>query len=92
MIRFNEYFFRYSLEGFTVVRQAMFGCRIAELSRIIEPDSSAVPYFDSTAYCRSEIERLGLKRCADGYIARNGRAFLHEFSEPVQRPELSIQM
>lgn len=70
-----------------------FGRRIAERSGIVDPDSATAPYFDYAAYCRSEIERLGLKRCADGYIARNDRAFLHEFSKPApQEQNLSLNL
>jgi hypothetical protein len=70
-----------------------FGRRIAERSGIIDPDSAAAPYFDYAAYCKSEIERLGLKRCADGYIARNDQAFIHEFSEPApQEQNLSLSL
>ncbi|QNK39963.1 hypothetical protein [Caproicibacter fermentans] len=70
-----------------------FGRRIAERSGIVDPDSAAAMYFDYAGYCKSEIERLGLKRCADGYIARNGRAFLHEFSEPApQEQNLSLNL
>ncbi len=70
-----------------------FGCRIAERAGIIAPNSTAALYFDYAAYCKSEIERLGLKRCADGYIARNGQAFLHEFSEPSpQEQSLSLNL
>ena len=70
-----------------------FGRRLAGRSGIVDPDSAAAPYFDYAGYCKSEIERLGLKRCADGYIARNDRAFLHEFSEPAQREQnLSLNL
>ena len=70
-----------------------FGRRLAGRSGIVDPDSAAAPYFDYAGYCKSEIERLGLKRCADGYIARNGRAFLHEFSEPApQEQNLSLSL
>ena len=70
-----------------------FGRRIAERSRIIDPDSAVAPYFDYTAYCRSEIERLGLKRCADGYIARNDQEFIHEFSDSSPREQtLSLNL
>ena len=70
-----------------------FGRRIAERSGIVDPDSAAAPYFDYAGCCKSEIERLGLKRCADGYISRNDRAFLHEFSEPApQEQNLSLSL
>ena len=50
-------------------------------------------YFDYAGYCKSEIERLGLRRCADGYIARNDRVFIHEFSEPSpQEQNLSLNL
>jgi hypothetical protein len=49
-------------------------------------------YFDYTAYCKAEIERLGLQPCAQGYIARNDREFTHEFSQPPQQEQgLSFQ-
>ena len=70
-----------------------FGRRIAERSGIVDSDSAAAMYFDYAGYCKSEIERLGLKRCADGYIARNDRVFLHEFSEPApQEQNLSLNL
>jgi hypothetical protein len=70
-----------------------FGRRIAARSGIVDPDGAAAPYFNNAAYCRSEIERLGLKHCAEGYIARNDRVFLHEFSEPAPREQnLSLNL
>jgi hypothetical protein len=70
-----------------------FGRRIAERAGIIAPNSTAALYFDYAAYCKSEIEHLGLKHCADGYIARNDQAFIHEFSEPSpQEQSLSLNL
>ena len=70
-----------------------FGRRLAGRSGIVDPDSAAALYFDYAGYCRSEIERLGLKRCADGYIARNGQELIHEFSEPSpQEQNLSLNL
>ena len=67
-----------------------FGKHLAHQRGIIKPNSPADKYFDYAAYCKSEFGRLGLHPCAEGYIARNDREFIHEFSQPAQGPELSM--
>ena len=69
-----------------------YGRHLARQDRIINPDNPAAMYFDYTAYCKAEIERLGLQPCAQGYIARNDREFIYEFSRPPQQEQgLSFQ-
>ncbi len=68
-----------------------FGKDLARRNKIIDPDSAAAMYFDYSAYCRTEIERMGLRPCAYGYIARNDQEFIREFSHPSLGQSLSMQ-
>lgn len=68
-----------------------FGTELARRNDIVKPDSPAGQYFDSIAYCKAEIEQMGLQPCAHGYIARNDQEFIHEFSQPLQEQGMSIQ-
>lgn len=53
--------------------------------------SAASKYFDYSAYCALEIDRLCLQVCTQGFIARNDREFLYEYSsQPRQGPELTM--
>jgi len=58
-----------------------FGRQLAQQRGIINPDSPAAMYFDYAAYCKAEINRLGLQPCSHGYIARNSQEFICEFSK-----------
>jgi len=68
-----------------------FGLDLAGRRKIIDPDSSLGRYFDYAAYCKAEIDRLGLKPCAHGYIARNSQEFIYEFGKPPLGQGLSMQ-
>jgi len=69
-----------------------YGRHLARQRGVVNPDSPAALYFDYEAYCKAEIERLGLKPCAQGYIARNDREFIFEFSSPPRQEQgLSLQ-
>lgn len=67
-----------------------FGKELARRNKIIDPGSTAGIYFDYAAYCKAEIERLSLKPCTYGYIARNDHEFIREFSRPQTGQGLSI--
>lgn len=68
-----------------------FGQDLARKRKIIDPDSVIGLYFDYAAYCKAEIDRLGLKPCAHGYIARNSQEFIYEFSRSPRGQGLSMQ-
>ena len=69
-----------------------YGRQLARQRGIINPDSSAGVCFNYASYCKAESERLGLQPCAEGYIARNEREFIYEFSrQSRQEPELTMQ-
>ncbi|RJE46597.1 MULTISPECIES: hypothetical protein [unclassified Dehalobacter] len=57
-----------------------FGKDLARKRKIVDPDTAIGMYFDYAAYCKTEINRLRLKPCAHGYIARNSQEFICEFS------------
>lgn len=57
-----------------------FGKDLARERKIVDPDSPMGMYFDYVAYCKAEINRLGLKPCTHGYIARNSQEFFCDFS------------
>ena len=67
-----------------------FGKELARRNKIVDPGSTAGLYFDYAAYCKAEIERLCLKPCTYGYIARNDQEFIREFSRPQPGQGLSI--
>jgi hypothetical protein len=67
-----------------------FGQELARRSKIIDPGSTAGIYFDYAAYCKAEIERLRLKPCTFGYIARNDHEFINMYSRAQLEPDLSI--
>lgn len=50
----------------------------------VHPSSPMGMYFDYTGYCKAEIEALNLQPCEDGYIARNEKEFVREFSKESQ--------
>lgn len=64
-----------------------YGRHLARQRGVINPDSPAALYFDYAAYCKTEIERLGLQPCAQGYIARNDREFIYELSRPPRQEQ-----
>jgi len=68
-----------------------FGRGLARRNEIVDPDSVTGMYFDYTAYCRAEIERLGLQPCTYGYIARNSQEFVREFSQAPLGQNLSMK-
>ncbi len=67
------------------------GKKLALRDKIVDPDSTAGMYFNYAAYCKAEVERLGLQPCTYGYIARNNQEFIREFSRPTNEPSLSMQ-
>lgn len=67
-----------------------FGQELARRNKIIDPGSTAGMYFDYAAYCKAEIERLSLKPCTYGYIARNDHEFITMYSRAQLEPDLSI--
>ncbi len=68
-----------------------FGKELARRNKIVDPNSTAGMYFDYAAYCKAEIERLGLQPCAHGHIARNDQEFIREFSRPPLGEGMSMQ-
>lgn len=68
-----------------------YGRYLADQHGLAHLNGPAGRYFDPYAYCSQEIKRLGLHPCAQGYISRNDREFLYEFSsQPRQGPELTM--
>ena len=64
-----------------------FGHYIARRSGIISEGSALYPYFDYAAYAATEIERLHLGPCDNGYIHRNEKEFRYEYSTPSIEPQ-----
>lgn len=68
-----------------------YGRYLADKDGMVNQNSAASRYFDYSAYCALEVGRLGLQACSYGFIARNDREFLYEFSTPPrQGPELTM--
>lgn len=61
-----------------------FGRDLAQKRELVHPSSPMGMYFDYAAYCKAEIEALDLRPCGDGYIARNEKEFIREFSTEPQ--------
>ncbi|WP_312642917.1 hypothetical protein [Hydrogenoanaerobacterium sp.] len=61
-----------------------FGRDLAQKRGLVHPSSPIGMYFDYAGYCKAEIEALNLQPCEDGYIARNEKGFIREFSKEPQ--------
>ncbi|MDD3229970.1 MAG: hypothetical protein PHE09_12245 [Oscillospiraceae bacterium] len=68
-----------------------FGEDLARKRKLVEHGTDAEIYFNYATYCKDEINRLGLKPCVHGYIARNSQEFICEFSRPPLGQGLSMQ-
>lgn len=61
-----------------------FGRDLALKRELVHPSSPIGMYFDYASYCKAEIDALNLQPCEDGYIARNQKEFIREFSKEPQ--------
>lgn len=61
-----------------------FGKDLALKRELVHPSSPMGMYFDYAGYCKAEIEALNLQPCENGYIARNSKEFIREFSTESQ--------
>ncbi|WP_313180779.1 hypothetical protein [Lacrimispora sp.] len=64
-----------------------FGMDLVRKRKIINPDSVMNSYFDYAAYCRNEIMQGGLQQGCHGYISRNDKEFVYQFSKPYNHQQ-----